>query len=232
MAQKNPTPLVYDDPKLAVIAQQVILAKPWTTQPTPTDFPALTTPRMQVPQLTWIIEDTEERWREKLTQYLNNVLGDDFTIPIRDLPGNYISAIIANLFYNSRAYIDCVFPPRLDEELIAHPYAAPAYWIGYYLCDMFIEEISKAGEKIKDGAYRMKQLGDLRKIFGFMMNATLTDYPVIRPSNQVIVAATKNTAQRNVVYVDAGNLEKYFDNGGTIDQLTTEWFMEGKNPTV
>lgn len=232
MPTKNPTPIVYDDPKLAVMAQQVILAKPWNDQPTTSDFPLLTIPRMQVPQLTWIVEDTEERWREKLSKYLKTVLGEDFTQSIKTLPGNYITAIIANLFYNSRAYVDCVFPPRIDEELLSHPYAVPAYWIGYYLCDMLIEETADAGEKIKDGTYRMKQLNDLRKILGFMLGNTLTAFPVVRQDIHVIVAATKSTATRNTIYVDADNLEKYFDNGGTIDQLTTEWFMEGKNPVV
>lgn len=225
-----PTPLVYDDPHLAVAVQQVVLAMPWVNQPVPTDFSFEDLPRMQVPVMSWVIQDTEERWRERLWTHLNTIMDDDHTAAIKALPGNYITAIVANIFFNTRTYIDCVFPPRLDEELIDHPYAAPAYWIAYHLCDILIASEVKADKA--ESPYRIKQLRDLRRIMGFMMRAVLTTFPKIEPDNKVIIGATKNKSTRSTVYADANNLEIYFENGGTIDKLTIDWYNDRTNPVV
>lgn len=230
MAITNPTPLVYDDPKLACIAQQVVFAVPWVTQPTVKDFPLKSMPRMEVPVLSWVVQDSELNWREKLITYLNSLLGDNFATRINALPGNFITAILSNIFYNSRAYVDCVFPPRLEEEMSNNSYAASAYWVAYHVCGMLLADITV--NKIDDAAYRTKQLSDLQRVIAFCLGQVLTDNPVVKRSNKVIVAATNNTAERNTIYVDADNLDRYFNQGHTIDQLCTGWLMSKTNPSV
>lgn len=230
MAITNPTPLIYDDPKLAVMVQQVVFATPWVQQPTNVDFPVLTLPRMTIPQLSWIVQDEELSWREKLITYLNPLLGDDFSSSINGLPGNFITAILSNLFYNSRAYIDSILPPRLDEIMSGSPYAVSGYWVGYHLAGMLAANITV--EKIDDAAYQKKQLNDLQRIFAYMLGNILQSNPVIRKSNHVIIAAQSGSATRGLIFVDADNLDTYFNNGHTIDELCTNWFMTKADPTV
>lgn len=230
MAITNPTPLVYDDPKLACIAQQVVFAVPWVDQPTPNEFPITVQPTMQIPVLSWVEEDSELSWRERLIAYLNGLLGEDFSKKINALPGNYVTAIFSNLFYNSRAYIDSVFPPRLDEEMSSNSYAAAPYWLGYHLAGMLISKLTV--NKIDDSAYRLKQLTDIQRILSWCLAEVIKVNPVIVKTNKVIVAATANVGTRKTIYVDADNLGKYFDNGHTIDELCTGWLMSRTNPTV
>lgn len=230
MAITNPTPLVYDDPKLACIAQQVVFSIPWNHQPTAADFPISSMPRMVIPVLSWVVQDTELAWREKLITYLNSLLGDDLSAPINALPGNFITAILANIFYNSRAYVDSVFPPRLDEQMSGEVYAVGGYWVAFHICGMLLSEITVT--KIDDAAYRKKQLSDLQRVLTYCLNQILTDNPVIKRTNKVIVGATANPDTRNTIYVDADNLDRYFDQGNTIDQLCTGWLMAKNNPSV
>lgn len=230
MAITNPTPLVYDDPKLACIAQQVVFATPWVHQPTPQDFPLPSQPRMEVPVLSWVVQDSELNWREKLIVYLNSLLGENHATRINDLPGNYITAVLSNIFYNSRAYIDSVFPPRLEEEMSGSPYAAAAYWVGYHTCGMLIQALPTDSDT--DYLYRKKQLSDLQRVIGYCLGAVLAANPVIKKSTKVIIAATNNVSTRNTIYVDADNLDKYFNQGHTIDQLCTGWLMSKTNPSV
>jgi hypothetical protein len=230
MAITNPTPLIYDDPKLAVMVQQVVFATPWVTQPTNVDFPVTTLPRMTIPQLSWIVQDEELNWREKLIAYLNPLLGDDFSAPINGLPGNFITAVLSNLFYNSRAYVDSILPPRLDEMMSGSPYAVSAYWVGYHLAGMLAAGITV--ETINDAAYQKKQLNDLQRIFAYMIGNILQSNPVIRKSNHVIIGAQSGSATRGLIFVDADNLDTYFNNGHTIDELCTNWFMTKADPTV
>lgn len=230
MAITNPTPLIYDDATLAVVAQQVVFATPWVAQPTNADFPVVDLPRIPVPILSWIVQDEELKWREKLVTYLNGMLKDDFSAQITTLPGNYITAVLANIFYNSRAYVDCVFPPRIEEQLSGSPYAVAAYWVGYHVAGMLRADITV--DKIDDAAYRAKQLDDLRRVLAYMLGRLLEENPVIRQSNKVIIAAQEGEAVKGLIYVDADNLDTYFNNGHTIDELCTNWFMSQANPTV
>lgn len=230
MAITNPTPLIYDDPSLAVMVQQVVFATPWLRQPTNIDFPVVSLPRMPVPILSWIVQDTELSWREKLITYLNRVLSNDFSARINNLPGNFITAVLANLFYNSRAYVDCVLPPRIEEELSGSPYAVSAYWVGYHVAGMLAEDIDVT--KINDAAYQKKQLDDLRRILTYMLGDTLSKNPVIKKSSNVIIGAQSGSAVRGLIFVDADNLQTYFNKGHSIDELCTNWFMTKANPTV
>lgn len=230
MSITNPTPLIYDDPSLAVMAQQVVFATPWVSQPTSDAFPVVSMPRMAIPILSWIVQDSELRWREKLIAYLNRVLTNDFSASINGLPGNFITAVLANVFYNSRAYVDCILPPRVEEMMSGSPYAVSAYWVSYHLAGMLSEEINVV--KIDDAAYQKKQLDDLRRILAYMLGDILSKTPVIQKDNHVIIASQSGSSVRGLIFVDADNLQTYFNNGHSIDELCTNWFMNKTNPTV
>lgn len=230
MATNNPTPIIFDDPSLACIAQQVVFATPWVQQPTLREFPVVDMPRLAIPTMSWVIQDTELSWRERLTAHINTVLGEDHTQTIRNLPGSFISAVIANIFYSSNVLVDTVLPARIAEEMSGSPYAVANYWVGYYLTDMMITELVNG--KDTDAQYRIKQLQDLQKVLAYMIPSILKVTPVIVRESHVIVAATMTTSTRPTIYVDAGSLERYFNQGGTITDLCTDYYINKTNPLV
>lgn len=223
------TPLIYDDPSLACVIHLVNFATPWVHQPTPAefggDFFAL-----EVPVLSWVIQDTEERWRERFGIYLSNLLGEDHRTLIKNLPSNFISVTIANIFYNSRIMVDAVLPSRLNHMFNGSVYSAANYWVAYHLIGMLLGDITN--NDMNDGLHRKKELLDLQKVLAISIQPILADHPVIKRETHVIVSVSRSDSERPVIYADADNFEKYLDNGGTPEALAMNFYKQGTNPVV
>lgn len=233
MATNNPTPLVYDDPSLACIVQLVTFSVPWVSQPTNIEFPVIDMPRMEVPTMARILQDTEENWRKKIIEHLNNLLGEPHNASIASLPGSFMQGVIANIFYNTNGFfVDGIFPTRIGEEFSGSPYGVAPCWVGYYLADLLIAETSANPKKDSEDDFFIKQLFDLRRILSYVIADTLKEFPTLVRKNKVIIGATSTTETRATLYVDDVNFKKYLDSGKTVAELCVNFVNNKTNPTV
>lgn len=225
------SPIVYDDPKQACLVQVVDFVQPWLTHPVAADYPALTRPLgLDVPVISWIIEEWEDAYRKRLITHMNDVHGVDLTKQINALPGNYLSVVLNNLGYNTRVMVDYVIPPRIDYEFLAAPYTLAPLWLGYHLIESYMLDIDMSTASNED-KYRYKQLQDINKAVSHAINQTLTDTPLPLQSKYVIVGTTKSTATRATIYVDRQNLATYLT-ANTIFKLCADWVSSKTNPQV
>jgi hypothetical protein len=223
---------IYDDSTLPAIVQSVNLLTPWAVSPVVGDFIGENKPFKQVPLLSWPINIRETDIRAKLVTYLKTALpssADTIESKINALPDNYVLNVLANLGYGVTTLYQYSLLPRLDNVFNPSIYAVAPLWVGYYLFESFREDYEE--DTTNDGQYRYKQLSDLIEIVGYTLRTILTASPLVK-GNLVIVSATINSEDRNVVYTENSNLSTYVDNGGTLKTLTSQWIASKSNPTV
>lgn len=223
---------IYDDSTLPAIVQSVNLLTPWVVTPVVGDFAGVNKPFKQVPLLSWPINLRETDIRAKLIAHLKVALPNSASgieAKINALPDNYVLNTLANLGYGVTTLYQYSLLPRIDNVFNPSIYAVAPLWVGYYLFESFRKDYEE--DTTNDGQYRYKQLSDLIEIVGYTLRTILTTNALVK-GNLVIVSATTNSEDRNVVYTENSNLSTYVDNGNTLKTLTSQWIANKSNPTV
>lgn len=223
---------VYDDSTLPAIIQSVNLLTPWVTTPVIGDFIGETKPFKQVPLLSWVVNLRETEIRATLVAYLKTALPASAALwesKIAALPDGYVNNVLANLGFGVTTLYQYSLLPRIDNIFSPSIYGAAPLWIGYYLFGAL--RTAYESDTSNDGVYRYKQLTDLMEITGYTLRTIITDSALTKGSH-VIVAATVNSEERNVIYADNTNLSTYVDSGKTLNTLASQWISNKYNPSV
>ncbi|UKS71976.1 hypothetical protein MOA67_gp110 [Klebsiella phage KpLz-2_45] len=219
---------IYDDSTLPAIIQSIELLTPWTRTPSASDFAGENKPFKQVPILSWPINMRETEVRSRLISHLGTKF-PGIDAKINALPDGFVLNMLANLGYGVTTLYHYSLLPRLDNVFNPSIYAVASLWVGYYLFESLRTDYEE--DTTNDGQYRYKQLSDLIDIVGYTLRTIISENALVK-GNHVIVSATVNSEDRNVVYTDNSNLSVFVDRGGSLKTLASQWITSKSNPTV